>query len=62
MFEGRSDDAKRHLIAQLFARIESEVGTDPRSVEITITDTPKANWGIRGMNAVDLSLGYRIDV
>lgn len=61
-FEGRSDQAKRQLIAQLFARIKAEVGTDPHSVEITIMETPKANSGIRGMNAAGLSLGYRVDV
>lgn len=47
MFEGRSDDAKRALIAELFHR-----------VEVTITESPKVNWGIRGSNAADLALGY----
>ncbi|ROP65762.1 hypothetical protein EDF55_0202 [Curtobacterium sp. ZW137] len=47
---------------ELFARIESEAGISPHSVEITITETPKVNWGIRGMNAEDLVLDYEIDV
>lgn len=62
MFEGRSETAKRDLISQLFARIEAATGITPHSVEITITETPKANWGIRGQNAADLSLGYRVNV
>lgn len=62
MFEGRSAEAKRELIRQLFDRIAAEVGIAPHSVEITITETPKANWGIRGVNAEDLALGYRVDV
>jgi len=62
LFEGRSAEAKRRLIAELFARIEAEVGIPPHSVEITLTETPKANWGIRGRNAADLELGYRVDV
>jgi len=62
MFAGRSADAKRALVRELFARIEAEVGIDPHSVEITITETPKVNWGIRGHNAEDLALGYRVDV
>ncbi|WP_144750279.1 tautomerase family protein [Curtobacterium pusillum] len=62
MFEGRSADAKRALIRQLFDRIAAEVGIAPHSVEITITETPKVNWGIRGVNAEDLALGYRVDV
>ncbi|MET3451465.1 tautomerase family protein [Curtobacterium sp. 1544] len=62
MFEGRSADAKRALIRELFDRIAAEVGIAPHSVEITITETPKANWGIRGVIAEDLALGYRVDV
>lgn len=62
LFEGRSEEAKRHLIRELFSRIASQAGTDPHSVEITLTETPKVNWGIRGMNAADLALGYRVEV
>jgi 4-oxalocrotonate tautomerase family enzyme len=62
MFEGRSDVAKRTLIRELFSRIASEVGIAPHSVEITITETPRVNWGIRGVNAEDLALGYTVDV
>ncbi|MFJ4285716.1 tautomerase family protein [Paenarthrobacter nicotinovorans] len=62
MFEGRTEQAKRNLIADLFARIESEAGIKPHSVEITITETPRVNWGIRGVNAADLSLNYQVNV
>jgi len=62
MFEGRSEAARRALIRELFARIESDAGIPPHSVEITITETPKINWGIRGRNAADLDLGYRVDI
>ncbi|WP_460521395.1 tautomerase family protein [Humibacter antri] len=62
MFEGRSEAAKRALIAELFARIETKVGIGQQSVEITLYETPKANWGIRGQNAADLALGYRVEV
>ncbi len=62
MFEGRTEAARRDLIAQVFARVEAEAGIAPHSVEITITETPKANWGIRGVNGADLSLGYAVEV
>ncbi len=62
MFEGRRDDAKRRLIDELYARIEAQVGIARHSVEITITETPRVNWGIRGRNGADLELGYRVDV
>ena len=62
MFEGRTVAARRRLITELFSRIESEAGVAPHSVEITITETPKVNWGIRGVNAADLSLGYTVNL
>jgi phenylpyruvate tautomerase PptA (4-oxalocrotonate tautomerase family) len=62
MFEGRSDAAKRTLIRELFTRIQAEAGTAPHSVEITITETPKVNSGIRGVNAADLDLRYTVNV
>lgn len=62
MFEGRSEAAKRALIQELFERIAREAATAPHAVEVTIHETPRVNWGIRGRNAEDLSLGYRVDV
>lgn len=60
MFEGRSEEVRRSLIAALFTAIHSDVGTDPYRVEITITETPRVNWGIRGQNAADLTLNYSV--
>ena len=62
MFEGRTEAAKRALIAELYIRIQGQAGISPHSLEITITETPKVNWGIRGQNAADLALDYRIEV
>ena len=62
MFEGRTDAAKRALIVELFTRVEAQAGISPHSLEITITETPKVNWGIRGQNAADLMLNYRVEV
>jgi len=62
MFEGRTEAARRALIAELFARVEAQAGISPRSLEITITETPRVNWGIRGQNAADLMLDYRVEV
>jgi 4-oxalocrotonate tautomerase family enzyme len=62
MFEGRTEAAKRALIMELFTRVEAQAGVSPHSLEITITETTKANWGIRGQNAADLTLNYRVEV
>ena len=62
LFEGRSEATRRALIAELFARVEAATGIPPHSVEITLTETPKVNWGIRGVNAADLTLDYRVEL
>lgn len=62
LFSGRSEEARRRLITELFDRLQQEIGIAPHSVEITITETPRVNWGIRGRNAADLDVGYRVDV
>lgn len=59
-FEGRSVETKTALIRQLFRELESAVGIAPQDVEITITETPRANWGIRGQVGDELVLSYRV--
>ena len=62
MFEGRSDKAKKQLIRLLFRHLEAGVGIAPQDVEITIFETPRHNWGIRGQPADELGLNYRVEV
>lgn len=62
MFEGRSIEAKKALVRLLFANIAREAEIDPHNIEITIIETPKQNWGIRGMCGDELALGYKVNV
>jgi len=62
MFEGRTVDAKKQLIRLLFERIHAELGISPQDLEITITETPKSSWGIRGLPGDELALGYKVEV
>ena len=62
MFEGRSSEAKARLIALLFARLHDAVGLAPADVEITITETPRQNWGFRGQTGDAVVLDYKVDV
>jgi phenylpyruvate tautomerase PptA (4-oxalocrotonate tautomerase family) len=62
MFEGRSVAAKKALIRALFANIEKACGITPQDVEITIFETPKQNWGIRGVPGDELALNYKVKV
>ncbi len=62
MFEGRSVEAKKHLIRLLFERMQAELGLDPADLEITITETPKHNWGFRGQPGDEIGLNYKVEV
>ena len=62
MFEGRSVQAKKHLYRLLYERIESKFGIAPMDVEVTVTETPKHNWGIRGLPGDEVGLNYKVDV
>lgn len=62
MFEGRSTAAKKQLIRQLYANIGAQTGIAAMDIEITIFETPQANWGIRGLPADELRLNYKVEV
>ena len=62
MFEGRSVEAKKNLIQLLFRNIEKEVGISTQDIEITIQESPKQNWDIRGQCGDELALGYKVNV
>ncbi|MEB7641995.1 tautomerase family protein [Acinetobacter pittii] len=62
MFAGRSPATKKQLIQTLFRNIHEQCRISPQDIEITIFETPKENWGIRGKNADELLLNYQVNV
>ena len=61
LFEGRTEAAKKHLIQLLFVSLKS-IGIAAQDVEITLFETPKSHWGIRGCCGDELALNYRVEV
>ncbi|MBD2567930.1 tautomerase family protein [Anabaena lutea] len=61
MFEGRSVEAKKQLIRLLFERLQP-LGISSQDLEITIFETPKHNWGFRGLPGDEHELNYKVDV
>ena len=61
MFEGRSLEAKKRLIREIYQNLEP-LGFAPYDVEITLLESPRHNWGIRGVPADELNLTYRVEV
>ncbi|VXA83828.1 4-oxalocrotonate tautomerase [Acinetobacter sp. 8I-beige] len=62
MFEGRTKEAKKSFAQSVFKNIEKLCAIEVNDIEITIFETPKENWGIRGKNADELHLEYTVNV
>jgi Tautomerase enzyme len=62
LFEGRSVAAKKRLIRLLFERVPKECGITLQDLEITIFETPKHNWGFRGLPGDEHELNYKVEV
>ena len=62
MFEGRSVEAKKKLMRLMFERFERQLGIAPQDLEMTIFETPKGNWGFRGLPGDEHSLNYKVEV
>ncbi len=62
LFEGRSVQAKKNLIRLLFQYIGEHTGICAQDMEITLFETPRQNWGIRGLPGDELGLNYTVEV
>jgi phenylpyruvate tautomerase PptA (4-oxalocrotonate tautomerase family) len=62
MFDGRSVETKKQLIRLLFERIGSQADRKPNEIEVTITETPRHNWGFRGLPGDEVGLPYKVEV
>lgn len=61
MIEGRSVDAKKQLIRLMFERVQP-LGISTQDLEMTIFETPKHNWGFRGLPGDEHQLNYKVEV
>ena len=62
IFEGRSVAAKKALIRALYERIPAATGITAEDIEITLLETPRHSWGIRGLPGDELGLSYKVEV
>lgn len=62
MFEGRAVETKKNLIRLLFERVGAQCDRQPNEIEITITETPRHNWGFRGQPGDEIGLHYKVNV
>lgn len=61
MFEGRSVDVKKQLYRDMLANLERFLEIDAQDVELTIDETPRHNWLIRGLPGDELQLPYQVE-
>ncbi len=62
MFEGRTVESKKELLRLLFERADAQLQLSSQDLEITIFETPRHNWGIRGLPGDELELTYKVAV
>jgi phenylpyruvate tautomerase PptA (4-oxalocrotonate tautomerase family) len=61
MFAGRSLSAKRQLYQGVVARF-GVLGIQASDIIIVLHEPPLENWGIRGLPASEVDVGYDLDV
>lgn len=60
LFEGRRAETKKALLSTLMRRIAEDLPLAPEDLEITLFETPKSHWGIRGRTGDELVLDYQV--
>ena len=61
LFPGRPLEAKRKLYQGIVSRF-GLLGIQPSDILIVLTEPPLENWGIRGLPASEVDLGFNLDV
>ncbi len=61
MFEGRKPETKNALLHALMDGLAAAVPMPIADIEITLIETPRANWGIRGQTGEELALNYKVE-
>ncbi|WP_432570714.1 tautomerase family protein [Kineococcus sp. SYSU DK005] len=61
MFTGRTVATKKAFYQRLYRDFEAHLGIGATDLEITVVETPRHDWGIRGRAGDELTLSYRIE-
>ncbi|MGF9562515.1 tautomerase family protein [Neorhizobium sp. JUb45] len=61
LFSGRTTDAKRRLYTTLVEELAA-FGVPAGDIKTILVEVPAESWGLKGLPASELDLGYKIDV
>ncbi len=62
MFTGRTKEVRKALLRALMDDLSAGLGLSPTDIEITIFESPRENWGIRGQHGDELVLNYKVEI
>lgn len=61
LFSGRSLEAKRNLYAAIAANL-GVLGIPADHILVRLSEIPRENWGVRGLPASEIDLGFKVEV
>lgn len=61
LFTGRTIEAKRRLYAALVTRL-APFGLLPGDIKVVLIEVDRQNWGLGGLPASEIELGFKVDV
>jgi phenylpyruvate tautomerase PptA (4-oxalocrotonate tautomerase family) len=63
LFEGRTIETKKAFVRDLYARFEEQLRIAPIDLEIVLQESPRHDWGIRGLPGDELTdLTYEVTI
>jgi phenylpyruvate tautomerase PptA (4-oxalocrotonate tautomerase family) len=62
MFTGRSVEVRKDLARALMDDLSRCLELHPNDIEVTILESPRENWGIRGQHGDELALSYKVEI
>ena len=62
VFKGRSYEAKKNLYLAIVKNLAKSPGIDSKDILIVINEPLLENWGVKGIPANEVDLGFKIDV
>lgn len=61
-FQGRSKEALKRLVSELYARVPAATGIEPRDLDVIISEQPRHAWGLMGENGDEIALSYKVAI
>lgn len=61
-FQGRSPEVLKGLVREIYKRVPSAIGIEPRDLDIIITEQPRHAWGLMGEPGDEIKLTYKVEL